>query len=236
MSSINFTIKLAGINIGVCVSFLSSKNFCVGYLTNNTPNIKISVDKQDLVNEAKKSAEKYSKNYLETLAIYRKIADALIDYSIVLMHGSAVCINGKCHILTGPSGAGKSTHAALLKRYAPESAKIINDDKPLIKISSAKCEVFGTPWDGSRRISENTSAPLKSICFIKQASKNEINEISKEEALPPLMPQVFKSEDSEKVSITLDLINKLMQNVNFYELKCTKDISAAELSYKTLNN
>lgn len=140
-----FTIKLAGINIGVCASFLSSKNFCKDYITNDAPQINVEINATDIKAEDVASDEKYSENYLETLAIYRKIADALIDYDIILMHGSAVCVNGTCHILTGPSGAGKSTHAALLKRYAPENTTIINDDKPLIKISNTECEVFGTP-------------------------------------------------------------------------------------------
>ena len=52
---------------------------------------------------------------------------------------------GEFVIVAGASGAGKSTHAALLKRYAPENTTIINDDKPLIKISNTECEVFGTP-------------------------------------------------------------------------------------------
>lgn len=230
----NFTIKLAGINIRVCASFFSSKEYCRDYLSNETADINVSVSGDDIAEEAQASEIKYSDEYFETLAIYRKIADALIDYNIILMHGSAVSISGNCHILTGPSGAGKSTHAALLKQYAPYKINIINDDKPLIKITNTECEVFGTPWDGSHRISQNTSAPLKSICFINKSNENEMIEISKDDALEKMIPQIFKPENPAKVSKSLDLIKQLMKNTKFYQLNCTKDNSAAKLSYRQL--
>lgn len=59
-------------------------------------------------------------------------------------------------------------------------------------------------------------------------------EISKDEALEKLIPQIFKSKNSVKVSKSLELIEQLMQNTKFYQLNCTKDLSAAKLSYKQL--
>ena len=115
-----------------------------------------------------------------------------------------------------------------------DKATIINDDKPLIKISREGCDVFGSPWSGEHSINSNTSAPLKSICFIEQSVMNEICQIEKSDAIELLMPQIYKPSDVENINKTLELTNTLMKNVDFYQLKCNTDISAAEMSYKTL--
>ena len=115
-----------------------------------------------------------------------------------------------------------------------DKATIINDDKPLIKISSEGCKVFGSPWSGEQNINTNTSAPLKAICFIEQSETNEINKIEKSDAIELLMPQIYKPSDAENINKTLELTNMLMKIVDFYQLKCDTDISVAEMSYKTL--
>ena len=104
-----------------------------------------------------------------------------------------------------------------------------------MKISNKGCEVFGSPWSGEQNINTNTSAPLKAICFIEQSETNEIRQIEKSDAIELLVPQIYKPSDADNVNKTLELTNMLMKNVDFYQLKCNKDISAAEMSYKTLS-
>ena len=108
-----FTIKLAGVNVGVCASFFSSREYCKDYLTDDTADVEVAVTKDDIAVEAAASEIEYSDKYYETLAICRKIAEALIARGILLVHGSAVSVDSKCYLFTGPSGIGKSTHAAL---------------------------------------------------------------------------------------------------------------------------
>lgn len=79
------------------------------------------------------------------------------------------------------------------------------------------------------------SAPLKSICFIEQSETNEIRQIEKSDAIELLMPQIYKPNNTDNVTKTLELTNTLMKNVNFYQLKCNTDISAARISYNHLS-
>ena len=113
MDYINFTLNLAGVNVGVRASFFSSREYCKDYLTDDTADVEVRVTKEDVAVEAAASELEYSDKYYETLAICRKVADSLIAKDVLLIHGSAVEAGGKCFVFTGPSGIGKSTHASL---------------------------------------------------------------------------------------------------------------------------
>lgn len=76
--------------------------------------------------------------YLETLAVYRKIAEKMPDYGTVLFHGSAIAVDGEAYIFTAKSGTGKSTHVRLWREMLGDRAVMVNDDKPLIRIAP-KC-------------------------------------------------------------------------------------------------
>ena len=106
--------------------------------------------------------------YLETLAVYRKIAEKMIDYDTILFHGSVIAVDGIGYLFTAKSGTGKSTHTRLWRELFGERAVMVNDDKPLIKVSENGIIVYGTPWDGKHRLSTNTFVPLKGICFMSK--------------------------------------------------------------------
>ena len=63
---------------------------------------------------------KYSDIYLETMAVYRKIEDKLLDYDTILFHGSAVAVDGVGYLFTAKSGTGKSTHTRLWREMLSE--------------------------------------------------------------------------------------------------------------------
>ena len=132
-------------NVEVRASFFSSREYCRDYLTDEVADVDVRITKDDVADEAAASELEYSDKYYETLAIYRKIAEALIPRNILLVHGSAVSVDGNCYLFTGPSGIGKSTHASLWKKMLGNDTTIINDDKPLLKISNDEVEVFGSP-------------------------------------------------------------------------------------------
>lgn len=75
----------------------------------------------------------YSLSYLETLAVYRKIVTRLVFSDILLIHGSAIAVDGKAYLFTAPSGTGKSTHTRMWREYFKDRAVMVNDDKPLNK-------------------------------------------------------------------------------------------------------
>lgn len=185
----------------------------------------------------------YSEGYFETLAIYRKIAEALIEKNIVLFHGSAVAVDGVGYLFTAKSGTGKSTHTRLWREVFGERVVMVNDDKPLLHISEQEVIAYGTPWDGKHHLSSPISVPLKGICILKrshameagQVSKNIlrncIRKISKQEAYPMLIQESYRSSNENKVRMQLELLDRLSEMISLYELHCNMEREAAIVAY-----
>lgn len=207
------------------------------------PDFSISVTQADVEFERKKSAEtdinegrnvlSYPDGYLETLAIYRKIADVMVTkYDTFLFHGSVLEMDGQGFLFTAKSGTGKSTHTRLWRELYGDKVTVVNDDKPLISIEGGKAKAWGTPWDGKHHISKNMSCDLKGICILERGEKNEIEKITGKEAYTMILQQMYRSQDKLVLIKTMSLIDKLMKNVDFYRLKCNMDIDAARISYE----
>ena len=78
--------------------------------------------------------------YLETLAVYRKIATGCVSRGRLLMHGSVIAVDGRAYMFTARSGTGKSTHVRLWRKLFGDRAVMVNDDKPIIQISEAEAK------------------------------------------------------------------------------------------------
>ena len=168
--------------------------------------------------------------YLETLAVYRKIATEGVRFGRLLMHGSVIAVDGRAYMFTARSGTGKSTHVRLWRKLFGERAVMVNDDKPILRISETAATVYGTPWDGKHRLSTNMSAPLQAICILTRAKENTIREIRPNEALTMLIQQTYRPEEPELLMETFDLIDRMAKNVRFYLLGCNMDPEAAVVS------
>ena len=217
---------------------------CREYRAAGVPDFRIEITPSDIVFEREKSAQAdkaeeraiqfYSDGYLETLAAYRKIAERMPEYDTVLFHGSCVAVDGAGYLFTAKSGTGKSTHTRLWRELLGDRAIMINDDKPLIRISDSGAIIYGTPWDGKHHLSNNIAVSLKAICILERAKENAILPVTREEALPMLIQQTYRPADPLTLAKTLTLIDRLGMEVKLYRLRCNMDISAAKLSYGTM--
>lgn len=172
--------------------------------------------------------------YLETLAVYRKIATEAVSRGRLLMHGSVIAVDERAYMFTARSGTGKSTHVRLWRQLFGDRAVMINDDKPLLKVTEQETRIYGTPWDGKHRLSTNTSAPLQAICILTRAAENTIREIKPAEAVNMLIMQTFRPEDSTLLLSTFDLLDRMARNVRFYLLGCNMDSEAAVVSSQAM--
>lgn len=177
----------------------------------------------------------WSEPYLEELAVYRKISEWMPAHrNAFLFHGSVVAVDGIAYAFAAPSGTGKSTHARLWRELLGERAVMVNDDKPLIRVSENGTAIaYGTPWNGKHHLSTNISVPLKAICFLKRSDTNHITSVEKKQIFPLLMNQVYRPSDPSALICTMRLLDRL--NVSFWQLKCNMDLDAAKLSYETMS-
>ncbi len=241
----SITIALAGRAIGITPLFSELESFLRDYITEAAPDFYVSVSAEDIAFEREKSAREdrleghrvrqFPDSYLETLAVYRKIAARLLDDDILLFHGSAIAVDGEGYIFTAKSGTGKSTHTRLWREMLGGRAVMVNDDKPLLRVAKGGVTVYGTPWDGKHRLSTNISVPLKAICILERGEVNRIAPITRREALPMLMQQSYRPNDNFAMMKTMELVDRLGSSVALYCLQCNMEPEAAEISYKAMS-
>lgn len=169
----------------------------------------------------------------ESICLYRNIAEQLPLFDRFVFHGAAIEYGGNAYIFTAPSGTGKTTHIRLWKKYLGDSVNFINGDKPIINLTSTPT-VYGTPYAGKEGYQQNTSAPIKAICVIKQSKTNSIKPLEKSQAINHLMHQVYMPQSPDTLSRTLALLGKLIENVPIYLLECDISENAFKTAYQTL--
>jgi hypothetical protein len=236
-----FTIALAGKRIRICALHAYAKEYCKDYLAEGDEDISITITQSDIKFEQAASAREdqlegrpvrhFPEAYLETLAIYRRIAEKLLPYNTLLFHGSVVSVDGQGYLFTAVSGTGKSTHTRLWRQRFGERCVMVNDDKPLLRITEDGVLACGTPWDGKHRLSSNIMVPLKGIVILERGVDNEIVPISASEAMPMLLQQSHRPASPAELSGFLYLLDQITRKTGLYRLKCNMNPEAAQVAY-----
>lgn len=234
-----FDIKIAGMTFHITSQYKGCPAICREYLIQDQGEHNIVLTAEDITYERaccakEKGIDENLKNahadYIETFSLLRKLAEYITAYNRVLMHGSAIAIDGKGYIFTALSGTGKSTHTALLRKKFGERAVMVNDDKPFLHIDGNQVYVCGTPWRGKHSIGENIIVPLKGIFFLRRSEENVLEKMAPENAVTLLAAQCYRPSDPVQMMDTLSLMDSILTNVPLYDFGCNMDMSAAELS------
>jgi hypothetical protein len=215
----------------LCQDYLSEGQE-VSFRTETTPE-DIRFEQEKALREAAlegNAAVLYPDSYLETLAVYRKIAVRMPEYDTWLMHGSAVAVGEEAFLFTAASGTGKTTHTRLWLEQIP-GAYVVNGDKPLLRLRDGFCEVCGTPWSGKENMNRNVIVPLRAICFLNRGAETQIEEISFRDAAPLLLQQSYRPRDSLIMQKTMTMIRALGDCTRFYCLFCNMEPEAALVSW-----
>ncbi len=236
--------RFADVNVELCHSYGQIVELCKDYESAGQAELSITVTETDIALERHRGEEEdrreqrpcrlYSDGYLETLAAYRKLCEALVEKNIVLFHGSVVAVDGVGYLFTAPSGTGKSTHTRLWRERFGSRAEMINDDKPLIRIENGQVTVYGTPWDGKHRLSVNKAVPLRAICVLSRDTENHIQRVSPKEVFPQILQQCNRPFAPDKVCKTLSLLQQMIKTVSCYRLGCNMESEAAQIAYEAM--
>lgn len=170
--------------------------------------------------------------YMETGAIF---FFELLKKGGMMLHSSAVEMDGKAYLFSGPCGTGKSTHTRLWQSTFGEAAQVFNDDKPILRCMDGKWYAYGAPWCGKDGINQNKKVPLAGICFLKQAKENRIRRLEQREALSKIFSQTtYKFQRVENLDLMLAQAGRLVQMIPVFELENRPEPEAAQLSYETM--
>ena len=228
-----FDIKIADVPIRIDNKYEYIREMCRDYITDEAYEFMVSATDEEIMRENDGYDGEFPPFYLETLAIYRKIAERLSEYNAFLIHGVLMGCEERGVLLCAESGTGKSTHASLWLRLLGEKCEIINGDKPLVRIMDGTAYAYGTPWCGKEEINKNARVTLDNICFIERASENSVIAVEKGEILAKLLPCIHMPEGAGIINV-LDAIDAAARKSAFWRILCNMDISAAETAYNAI--
>ncbi len=158
----------------------------------------------------------------------------LLRYNGLMLHASAVALEGRAYLFSGPCGRGKSTHTRLWQSVFGECAQVFNDDKPALRRLDGRWYAYGTPWCGKDGINLNQKWPLGGICFLEQAQENRIRRLSAAEALPLILAQTTYRLPPQYMELLLASLDKLLREIPVFLLENRPDETAARLSFETM--
>lgn len=145
----------------------------------------------------------------------------------MLFHACGVIYQGKGYLFTGHGGAGKTTTARMWETVP--GAKVVNDDKVILRKEAGEFRMYGTPWHGEGGMVLPDSAPLHRVFILKQADQNTVSSLHPVDAAGRLLARTFVPLwDADKIDYSLKFLDELCQAVPCVELGFLPDYSAVE--------
>lgn len=239
-----FSIELAGVPAEITCRFPGNERFFRDYFTDRTPVISVEASDADLERMRAEFDRAYAARglpkrrqdaaFLENNALHALLAEKLTAFGVLLMHGSALCMDGQAIVFVAPSGTGKSTHARLWREAFGNRVWMINDDKPMLRLDGGRAAVFGTPWNGKDHLSRNASAPLKAIVRLTRDETNHIEPLKRAGAFSALVTHSYRAGDPIIMRRILALETGLLDAADFYQLGCNMAPEAAETAWQVI--
>jgi hypothetical protein len=147
----------------------------------------------------------------------------------VEVHGCGVITaDGRGLLLTGHSGAGKSTSSRLWA--ASKGARVLSDDRIILRRENGRVWMYGTPWHGDAGIAEAERWPLDGIFVLAQAPRNVLRPLSRTEASAELYARSFvPHHSSDAVAFILEFFSRVTTEVPCFEFSFVPNFTAVEV-------
>ncbi len=205
--------------------------------TEGAPNMRVIIP-NDMLDEMHKEYNYLTRDevaYLASGAIFNR---RLTAFNGLMLHSSAIEMDGRAYLFSANSGTGKSTHTGLWKKTFGDKVTYINDDKPIIRKIDGKFYVYGTPWSGKTDLNTNIKVPLAAIVFIERGVTNSIEPIdpAKEAVAVPMLEQTPRPRTPKLLEAMLNTADDLLTSTPLFRLRCNISEEAVYTSYNTLKN
>ena len=140
-----FCVRLAGITVEIDNRHNYVYEQCADYLCNDcVPAFRVTVSTADAQAYQASCGRPMTLPEAESYLIYRRICERMPHYDVYLLHAAVVEMEGRGYAFSARRGTGKSTHTKLWRKLFGARAVMINDDKPLFKITQTGILVCGT--------------------------------------------------------------------------------------------
>lgn len=188
----------------------------------------------EMIEERKEKYHTDSEDLIEYIASSGIFYIMLLALGGMMLHSSAVVLDGRAYLFSAPSGTGKSTHTSLWLKKFGDRARILNDDKPALRVENGKTFVYGTPWSGKTDLNLNEKIPLQGICFLERGERNTIHSINSAEAVRLVLDQTIRPANADAMDAMLSCVDKVVQNNKFFRMQCNMNIDAVNTSYSAM--
>ena len=160
----------------------------------------------------------------------------LLNFNGMMVHASAIVMDGRAYLFSAPCGTGKSTHTALWRKvFGEDRAQILNDDKPALRLEDGVWYAYGTPWSGKTDQNINVRAPLAGIAMIQRGQENRITPFGGSKAVFALLDQTGRPFNGRMRAKILELLDALLSKVPVWKLECNMDPEAAKVAYEAMS-
>ena len=229
-------VKLAGIPVQMNNRCPELERLCRDYVTDEDPLIALAVTQAEIEEERSKQADIFTDGYLETICLYRKLALEMLNHNVFLMHASVIEVDGEGYAFLAHSGTGKTTQTRLWLEHFGSHARVINGDKPLIRVMpDGTFVVYGTPWCGKEGMGCNASVPLKALFLLERSTVPACEPADQEFSIDRLFHQLLMPEKPDQVMQLLDMVDKLVETVPCYRLRCDMTDDSVMAAYTVSN-
>ena len=226
-------IKVADIPVGIDNRYSQVAVLCKDYLTDEEPVFSVRALDSDIEKEREVSDAEYSDAYLESVVVYRLIAEHLPKYGAIVFHGAVLALNGSAYAFTARSGVGKTTHTRLWLDEI-DGSYYLNGDKPIIRLIDGVPYAYGTPWRGKEGYGVNECAPLVSVALLERGERNSAVSIESNLATMRFIKQIYIPKNPSTAALAMRVADRIISSVRFVELRCNMDPEAAHVAYREM--
>ena len=232
------TIRIAELNVALDNKYDYLKEYVRDYITDGAPDFSVSATDDELAAERALLGDvDIPFEQIEPVVLYRKIAEILPQYDAAVFHGSVIEDCGRAYVFTARSGVGKTTHSRLWISSFGDDVRILNGDKPILRIINGRPYAFGTPWQGKERYGVNAKAPLCAVSFLSRGAVNSAKEISAQDAATRFMSQIYLDRtNAQNLLLTMRLSDRILSSVALVEIECNMEPEAASVARLSIQN
>lgn len=227
--------RIADFNVEIKHRGQHVARLCEKYLADfDEPDLTVQVSDEEIEAERKIAELPYSASYFESVCAYRNLCVQLPQRDAFVLHGALFKVDDRGIIFVARSGTGKSTHMLYWQQLLGDKLKIINGDKPIVRLFDGIPYAYGTPWCGKEGLSLNERVELTDICLIERSEKNETIPIDKQDAISFLMMQILWPKNMDDADKMLSMLDTTIRHCNIWKIGCNLDPDSARVSYHTI--
>lgn len=172
----------------------------------------------------------------EYLATGRDFYNQLLRFDGMMLHASAIAVDGKAYLFAADSGVGKSTHTGLWRQVlGDDRVRIINDDKPALRLMDGVWYACGTPWSGKYGQNANLCCPVAGICLLERGRQNKIVPYEDNDIIFRFLKYTYRPNAAQYKEMLLRHIGSILEQVPVWKLECNKSREAAVMAYSVMS-